>query len=71
MSKNESSNAVNRRGFLTSMATAGGAAAASGLITQSANAIDSMESSPEDDRQIDQGYRITPHILEYYEKARF
>jgi len=71
MSNNESSNAVNRRGFLRGMATAGGAAAASGLITQSANAIDAMESSPEEDRKTNQGYRITPHILEYYEKARF
>ncbi len=71
MSKNENTNAVNRRGFLRSVATAGGAVAASGLITRSANAIDSTESSQEDDRQINQGYRITPHILEYYEKARF
>ena len=71
MSKDESRNGLNRRVFLKGLVTASGAVTASGLITESANAEVPSEPAPGDDSRKSQGYRITPHILEYYEKARF
>ena len=74
MSREEGQNGLNRRGFLRGLATAGGAAAASGLVVESANANSVVvPSAPAagDSGQESKGYRITPHVLEYYEKARF
>ena len=71
MSKDKSRQGLNRRGFLKGLATAGGTAAASGLISQSANAA--VPSAPAEgiDAPDSKGYRVTPHVLEYYGKARF
>ena len=71
MSKDKSRRGLNRRGFLKGLATAGGTAAASGLVSHPANAAVTAEPSEGTDSQQKKGYRITPHILEYYEKARF
>ena len=53
MSVNEKVAALGRRGFLRSVAAAGGAAAAKETAKDGA------------------GYRVTAHVLDYYEKARF
>lgn len=71
MSIEKSGTSMNRRGFLRGVATAGGAVAASGLIGESANAVVPTSSPQDDAGESSKGYRITPHILEYYEKARF
>lgn len=71
MSVNKKGSAVSRRGFLKGVAVAGGAAAASAVVTEAANA--GIATSPVDEKaqQDAKGYHVTPHILEYYEKARF
>ena len=61
---------MNRRGFLKGAAIAGGAVAVSTLgqsiaaDTRDAETANRSDSKPK-------GYHVTPHILEYYEKARF
>jgi len=62
---------MNRRGFLKGAAIAGGAAAVS-TLTQGVTADTQIVKKPAraaDDKP--EGYRMTPHIREYYEKARF
>ena len=71
MSRDESRTEPNRRRFLRGLATAGGAAATSGLIVRSAEAAVPTRPTNTDEPAESQGYRLTPHILEYYEKARF
>ena len=71
MSKHKSRQGLHRRGFLKGLATAGGTVAASGLINQSANAAAPTESGEGAEPPESKGYRATPHVLEYYEKARF
>lgn len=71
MSVKEKSGGLNRRGFLKGVAVTGSAAAAATVVNKTANAgvvDDAISESAE--READ-GYRETPHILEYYEKARF
>ena len=63
---------VSRRGFLRGVAVAGGAAAASAVVSKTANAgVSAAEGTPKENEQQHKGYRVTPHILDYYEKARF
>ncbi len=62
--------AISRRGFLKGAALAGSAAAMSSL-GQSVTANRQVEGTAEESGEQSRGYRETPHILEYYEKARF
>lgn len=59
---------TNRRKFLRDVATAGGLAAVAGstsaAVAAPATATTSQASRPA-------GYRVTPHIAKYYDKARF
>ncbi len=62
---------MNRRGFLKGAAIVGGAAAVSTLsqgVTADTQIVDKPARAADDESK---GYRMTPHILEYYEKARF
>lgn len=62
---------MNRRGFLKGAVALGGAATAS-VISQRVMAGEPVEEKSvkrSDDKP--KGYHVTPHILDYYEKARF
>jgi len=63
----------NRRDFLVRGAVTVGAAASLAIIARS-NAAP-VESEPTSNTPVDtkheSGYRLTPHIQEYYRKARF
>lgn len=59
-----------RRGFLKGVVVAGSAAAVTAVSTTSATAAQKKE-GPASAGAETTGYRETPHILEYYEKARF
>lgn len=64
--------AVSRRGFLKGVAATGGAVAASAVVSETANSAVPPESKAEQGAQdTHKGYHVTPHILDYYEKARF
>ena len=71
MSVKKNGAAVSRRGFLKGVAAAGGAAAASAVVTEAANAGITKDPVAKKAQQDAKGYHVTPHILEYYEKARF
>lgn len=63
---------MNRRGFLKGAAIVGGAAAVSTLsqgVTADTQIVEKPAAKTADDEP--KGYRMTPHIREYYEKARF
>ncbi|MDH3692858.1 MAG: hypothetical protein OEU36_25810 [Gammaproteobacteria bacterium] len=59
-----------RRTFLTGVAVAGGAAAIAGGAHA---AVESEDDSADSKSRMSKphGYRTTPHIKKYYEKARF
>ena len=62
---------MNRRGFLKGAAIVGGAAAVSTLsqgVTADTQIVEKPAKAADDKPK---GYRMTPHIREYYEKARF
>jgi nitrous oxide reductase len=62
---------MNRRGFLKGAAIVGGATAVSTLsqsVTADAQTGDDPARTADDKPK---GYRMTAHIREYYEKARF
>jgi nitrous oxide reductase len=62
---------TNRRGFLKGAAIVGGAAAVSTLsqgVTADTQIVEKPANAADDEPK---GYRMTPHIREYYEKARF
>ncbi len=61
---------LSRRGFLKGAALAGSAAAMSSL-GQSVAASRPREMTAEEPDEKSRGYHVTPHILEYYQKARF
>lgn len=70
MSVKKKSAAVSRRGFLKGVAATGGAVAMTAVVAENANS----DSSPDSDQaaqETTKGYHVTPHILNYYEKARF
>ena len=62
---------TDRRGFLKGVAVAGGAAAASAMVTETANAGMASQRAASKEKEQPKGYHLTPHILDYYEKARF
>lgn len=70
MSQQKHSQNLSRRGFLKNAAVAGGAAGVATLGSQVQGGIDE---TPADDKAAtpSKGYRETPHIREYYAKARF
>jgi len=70
MSDQQQSEKLSRRAFLKSAAVAGGVATVTTLGSQvQASAEDQSPASKE--ASPDKGYRETPHIRQYYEKARF
>ena len=71
MSAKETNATISRRGFLKGVAAASGTAAASVVISESANATTTTQASEVASEDSSKGYHLSPHILEYYEKARF
>ena len=71
MSVKKQSPAVSRRGFLKGVAATGGAVAVSAVVSETANSAASSGSEDQVTQDTTKGYHVTPHILEYYEKARF
>jgi len=70
MSQHKQSEKLSRRGFLKSAAVAGGAAGVATLGSQVQATVD--EPAPaQSPAGRSKGYRETPHIREYYAKARF
>jgi len=59
---------TNRRKFLRDVATASGLAAVAGS-TGAVVAAPTTATKPQASRPA--GYRVTPHISKYYDKARF
>lgn len=60
----------SRRNFLKGVAVAGGAAA----VTAGARAAVEADTDTDEEQSqasASRGYRVTPHIAKYYEKARF
>lgn len=70
MSVKSKSVETGRRGFLKGVAVAGSAAAVTAVTTTSATAAQKQEGPAHAGAEAT-GYRETPHVLEYYEKARF
>lgn len=70
MSQQKQSEKLSRRGFLKSAAVAGGAA---GIATLGSQVQSSVDEQPVAEKAAtpSPGYRETPHIREYYAKARF
>lgn len=70
MSQHKHSHNLSRRGFLKSAAVAGGAA---GVATLGGQVQGGVDESPADGKAAapSKGYRETPHVREYYAKARF
>lgn len=63
---------ISRRGFLKGVAATGGAVAVSTVVSETANSGTLPESTMDQASQdVNKGYHVTPHILDYYEKARF
>lgn len=71
MSVKKNGAVTSRRGFLKGVAVAGGTAAASVVVTKTATAGVSSGRVPSKEKEQPKGYHVTPHILDYYEKARF
>ncbi len=70
MSDKHQSDKLSRRAFLKSAAVAGGAATVTTLGSGVQAGVD--EPSPaQEQASPSKSYRETPHIREYYEKARF
>jgi len=70
MSVNKQGAQISRRGFLKGAAMVSGAAAATALTAVATAGPEASTEVPKQDEG-SQGYHVTPHILEYYEKARF
>ncbi|KPJ80857.1 MAG: hypothetical protein AMJ58_07180 [Gammaproteobacteria bacterium SG8_30] len=58
----------SRRSFLRNVAIAGGVAAATGTAAAGASGTAVAETVAEVQPK---GYRVTPHVSKYYDKARF
>lgn len=67
MSKRSKSTKASRREFLKGMALIGGAAL---TVVTRPGAADVLEVTGKPDSPKPKGYHVTPHILDYYEKAR-
>ena len=61
--------APQRRDFLNLALLAGGALAAGSAINR-AQAME-VDSEPEPTESQQRGYHVTPHIIDYYNRARF
>ena len=59
---------TDRRGFLKGLAAAGGLVAAAGAADAATEKVAEGAASEASSRP---GYRVTPHVAKYYEKARF
>jgi hypothetical protein len=59
---------TNRRKFLRDLAAAGGLAAVAGTAGGVAAA---QAAAPKPQARPSRGYRVTPHVAKYYDKARF
>jgi hypothetical protein len=59
---------ADRRSFLKGLAAAGGLVAAAGA-SQAATAAEPLPRAEQSGRR--PGYRVTPHVAKYYDKARF
>jgi len=70
MSQQKQSEKLSRRGFLKRASVAGGAAGVATLGSQIQAGVDEQPSK-EEAATPSKGYRETPHIREYYAKARF
>lgn len=70
MSHEIESEKMSRRGFLKSAAVVGGAATATALGSQVQAGVEDPAPSAKE-LSSPKGYRETPHIREYYKKARF
>lgn len=57
---------TNRRAFLRDLAVAGGLAAVAGSTGAATAAEPAADAAP----QKRPGYRVTPHVSKYYDKAR-
>jgi len=69
MSNKPRSDTKGRRAFLTQLAAVGGATATMAVAGRAA-AAPGMEETPATAPE-SKGYRVTPHISAYYDKARF
>jgi len=58
---------TDRRAFLRDLAVAGGLAAVAGSSAAATSAAEPGAAAPAPKRP---GYRVTPHISKYYDKAR-
>lgn len=67
MSRNEGTANTSRRAFLRDVAAAGGIAAVAASATAGA-ARPAAVAAPAEARP--KGYRVTPHVAKYYDKAR-
>lgn len=67
MSRDTGNSKTSRRAFLRDMAAMGGVAAVA--ATASADAVRPV-SAPAPAAAKPKGYRLTPHIAKYYDKAR-
>lgn len=68
MSRNEGTAKTSRRAFLRDVAAVGGiaaVAAASGAVEAEVPAAEPQQTAARP-----KGYRVTPHVAKYYEKAR-
>jgi nitrous oxide reductase len=71
MSQQKQSEKLSRRGFLKSAAVAGGAAGVAALGSQVQAGVDEQTPAAKTATSPAKGYRETPHVREYYAKARF
>ena len=60
----------SRRQFLKGMAATGGGAALAGVATSS-RAVTPQSETEQEKKPASQGYRLTEHVRQYYDKARF
>ena len=60
-----------RRAFLKDVVLAGGATAMAAAAGGALAAAPDRDASAPEDQSADSGYRVTPHVKAYYDKARF
>ncbi|KPK60963.1 MAG: hypothetical protein AMJ59_03015 [Gammaproteobacteria bacterium SG8_31] len=69
MSSKPRSETKGRRAFLTQLAAVGGATATIAVTGRAVAAPGTEEATPAAPEA--KGYRVTPHVSTYYDKARF
>jgi hypothetical protein len=60
---------ADRRSFLKGLAAAGGLVAAAGASQAATSTAETLPRADQTGRR--PGYRVTPHVAKYYDKARF